>query len=404
MSTTLLGLDAELQQRLQTIGVSATSRGPALARLSGMEGLSRSVLTGVVPVIALEALGTKAAVSYAYLVGAILTLATTLNLGTLERRLSRRWVLSLALTFVVAAACVYAVVHGSLLALGIGLTSTAASMFSVCIALFIMDAVDKRDLARNESRRMGYHGIAWLIGPSLGLWLWEKVDHRLPFAFSGVVAMAALAYFWHLRLGAAGMAPVGAQTTSPLRTVPRFFSQPRLRLAYAITTTRSIFWMAVFVYGPIYVIEAGLPAWVGGAMLSSVSALLLLAPFVNRVAERKGVRWVVTRGFIAIAIGLGTLAIIGDAHPIGLAAWGFAAVGGASLDVVGNIPFMRMVRPRERIPMTGVFSTWREVSSLLAPGIAAVCLAIGSFRLFYVVVALLATMTGIASTLLPKRL
>ena len=168
--------------------------------------------------------------------------------------------------------------------------------------------------------------------------------------------------------------PTVPATTSPLKTVPRFFRQPRLRLAYAITTTRSIFWMAVFVYGPIYVIEAGLPAWVGGAMLSSVSALLLLAPFVNRVAERNGVRWVVTRAFTAITVGLVALAIIGDARPIGLVAWGFAAIGGASLDVVGNIPFMRMVRPSERIAMTGVFSTWREVSSLIAPGIAAVCL------------------------------
>jgi len=63
-----------------------------------------------------------------------------------------------------------------------------------------------------------------------------------------------------------------------------------------------------------------------------------------------------------------------------------------------------MVRPRERVPMTGVFSTWREVSSLLAPAIAAACIALGSFRLFYLVLASLAIATAVASTTLPRRL
>lgn len=354
--------------------------------------------------IALQALGTKAAVSYAYLVGACLTLLVTLNLGTLERWMPRRWVIALGLGFLALAAVVYAVAKGSWLALGIGLTSSAASIFSVCLALFIMDAVDKRDLARNESRRIAYHGLAWLIGPSLGLWLWASVDPNLPFVVSGLVAALALVYFWKLRLGGTVSVPVIAGATNPLKTVPRFFSQPRLRLAYAITTTRSIFWFSVFVYGPIYVIEAGLPTWVGGAMLSIASSLLLLSPVVNRLAERWGTRWVVTRSFVAIAAGASILAMIGDARPIGLLAWGVAAVGGAALDVVGNIPFMRMVRPSERVPMTGVFSTWREVSSLLAPAIAAVCLALGSFRLFYVAIALLAAATGTAATWLPTRL
>ena len=101
------------------------------------------------PVIALDALGTKAAVSYTYLLGAFLTLLVTLNLGTLERLLSRRLVITMGLVFVAAAAGVYEIAHGPLFAVGIALSSAAASVFSVCMALFIMDHVDKRDLAHN---------------------------------------------------------------------------------------------------------------------------------------------------------------------------------------------------------------------------------------------------------------
>lgn len=68
-------------------------------------------------------------------------------------------------------------------------------------------------------------------------------------------------------------------------------------------------------------------------------------------------------------------------EPYGIVFWILGAVGGAVLDIVGNIPFMRMVKPRRRNAMTAVFSTWREVSALITPAIAAAALAIGSFPL-----------------------
>jgi len=75
------------------------------------------------------------------------------------------------------------------------------------------------------------------------------------------------------------------------------------------------------------------------------------------------------------------------------------------IDVVGNIPFMRMVKPRERVAMATVFSTWREMSALLSPLLAALILGVGlPFAAFFVLIAVL---TGGAATLalwLPRRL
>ncbi len=55
--------------------------GKGLVRLSGVEGLTRSLLMGTVPLIALDRLGSKSAVSQAYTAGAVLTLLITLNIG-----------------------------------------------------------------------------------------------------------------------------------------------------------------------------------------------------------------------------------------------------------------------------------------------------------------------------------
>ena len=55
-----------------------------------------------------------------------------------------------------------------------------------------------------------------------------------------------------------------------------------------------------------------------------------------------------------------------------------ATLGIDMLDIIGNIPFMRMVTPKIRTEMTTVFSTWREFSLVLTPGISALILTIFS--------------------------
>ena len=89
---------------------------------------------------------------------------------------------------------------------------------------------------------------------------------------------------------------------------------------------------------------------------------------------------------------------------MGLLLWLAAALGGVMLDVLGNIPFMRMVKPRERTEMTMIFSTWREGSELLTPLIAATLLLVLPFHYFYLVISLLLIIAAYASSFLPNRL
>jgi len=377
----------------------------SLALLCGFEGLARSLLVGLMPIIALESLGSKEAVTYAYLVGGWMALMVTLNVGRFERWMPRRWVVTGAFMSLVGATLLFTFVRGPLLAVAIGMVAIAAGTFSVCLSLFIMDYVEKRDFVRNESRRMVTNGLAWTIGPVLAIWLFENSGEKVPFLLAGVLALAALGFFWILRLG-----PNPVLTTprtkapSPLQSIPRFFGQRYLRIAYAITVVRGTFWVSFFVYVPIYVLESGLGSvWVG-AMISTAAAMLMLGPLVERAAERFSVRRVITVGFGVIGLGLTVLGFIGDPRPVGLAAWLFAATGACALDILGNIPFMRTVKPRERIPMTTVFSTWREVGSLAAPGLVALVLLVAPFWAYFLLLAALCFATAVLASFLPARI
>ena len=379
--------------------------GESFARLNALEGIARSLLMGVIPLLALEVLGSKEMVTRAYLLASILTLTITLNFAALERLLQRRWVVTLGVACTMIAMTILLLGDGPIMALGIGLQQAAASLFSVCLSLYIMDYIGKRELIYTETRRMLYAGIVWMVGPTLGLWLWENAASWAPFALTVFASVGMLSYFWYLRLGhGKGIQKARSRPANVFKIIPRYFKQRPLRIAYWITMSRSIFWVTLFIYGPIYVIEARLPTWVAGGLLSLASGLLLISPLIRRFAGRVGTRLTIIYALVLIGSSMLMLYFIGEPKLIGLVFWVSAALGGVTLDVLGNIPFMRMVKPRERIEMTMIFSTWREGSQLLTPLMASLVLLFAPFEMFYVLLALFLFGAAIKASYLPRRL
>ena len=385
--------------------VVSGSAGESFARLNALEGIARSLLVGVIPLMVFESLGSKELVTQVYLAGSVLTLAITLNFATLERWLHRRWVVTLGVAFTLAAVTILLSADGRIVAAAVGLQQASASLFSVCLSLYIMDYIGRKELIFTETRRMLYTGAVWLVGPTLGLWLWDNLNYWSPFLLASFGSLGMLAYFWYLRLGPdAAIARARSRPASIFRIIPRYFSQRSLRIAYWITMSRSIFWVTLFVYGPIYVVEAGLPTWIAGALLSLASALLLVSPLIRRLAGRWGTRPVIVIALTLAGVSMLALYLLGPPRGLGLLFWMTAAFGGVTLDVLGNIPFMRTVKPRERTEMTMIFSTWREGSQLLTPLLVSAVLLVAPFDVFYILLAVLLLVAAFTSTFLPRRI
>jgi len=392
-------------RRVQPIWYLEFRGAKSLAKLGFLETLARSIVSGVVPLVALESLGSNAAVSWAYVGGASMGLVVTLHVGRMERALARRWVTTIGLGSLVGAAFLFMFVTGPVITVGIGLLATAASLFSITLSLFIMESVSKQDLTRSEGYRLIYSGAAWFIGPASGVWLYQTVSPTAPFLISATLATASLIYFWALRIGDnPALSEPTTTATSPIETVPRFFRQRYLRIAYAITLVRAMFWVSIFIYGTLYIIATDLAAWTSGVFLSSVATLLFFSPLIARLAERFGTRSTVVVSFLLISVGMLLVAGLGDPRPLGLVGWSIAAVGASVIDVVSNIPFMRLVKKRDRVAMTSVFATWRDLSALAAPAIAALVLVVAPLSVFYLCLAVLAAGAAVATSYLPRRI
>lgn len=291
---------------------------------------------------------------------------------------------------------------------GMILRALSAGTCRIALLLYIMDYIPRHQLVKSEPLRLFMSCIAWGVGPWLGVRLY--VDHGMiaPALVATLSYTILITYFLYLRLhDNPALVPTGAAITQfshPLSNIVHFIRQKKLRLGWSIAFGRSAWWSMFFVYPALYAADHHLnPQWAGG-VVGIGNFMLVTAPLISWVAQRIGIRALLVFGlFIGGAV---TLSIpIFYNHP---AVVGTLLLLGAScivvLDSLGNIPFMRFVRSRERNQMTSVFQTYTDVSDLMPSTVYALLLTHFDFRAVFLASGLLTIATGFVALKLPKRL
>jgi MFS family permease len=167
-----------------------------------------------------------------------------------------------------------------------------------------------------------------------------------------------------------------APPPSPLSFVSRFLSQPRLVLSWVLALGRNGWWVMNFIYTPIYVTNAGFRPEIGGALVSLGLAPMLLVRVWGRIGQAIGIRNLLAIGYglTGIASLAAAVAAAAGVPLLCMALMCLAAFSATMIDGAGNVPFLRAVHHYERAAMTSVFMTFRQVGSLLIPGVLAVVL------------------------------
>jgi MFS family permease len=370
-------------QRVSTPGADA------MAILFTFESFSRALLITLIPLEAYRILGDAGAVSVLFFLASLVGLTANFAVPSLVRRLGRRWVYTVGALLLIVAPLVLA--GGSLATQAGGMIVRAFAVVSIgiCLNLYIMDHVHRRDFGRSEPKRIFYSAGAWTLGPALGVYLATEIDPWAAYGVSALSAVALLAYFWFLRLSDSPAIVAGPRrASSPRRFISRFFTQPRLLLAWLVSFCRYAWWGMFMIYVPIYAVQSDLGALTGGLIVSLGTGFTFLMPLWGWYARRVGVRRVLVGGYMAA--GLVTLAAAAVSPEPWLAAGLFvmAAICMVTTDAVGNMPFMLAVRPSERAEMTTVYATYRDMGEIVPPGVFSVFLLVFPLPVVFVVTGL----------------
>jgi MFS family permease len=352
-----------------------------------LESLVRSFNVGVISIQAHDLLGSSQKVSVLATAVSLTVLSMTLMMPVILGRFRRRWTYTIGAVLMICGSLGLASFTITGQAAGVVLRNSGASIMAVTLQLYILDHIRKSDLTTSEPLRLAISTFAWVVGPASGVWLYTRYGSVAPQVAAILAAVLVLSVFWYLRLHDRVNLPSGnLQNFNPVKNVARFVAQPRLRLAWAIAFGRSCFWATFFTYGPLLMIEAGLPKQDGGYLVSLSQFFLLGAFGFGALAKKIGVRSVTTLCFGMMSLSCLVAGFFGVASPY--IAAGFlllAAFFTSGIDSIGGIPFLRAVRPLERQPMTAVYRSFIEFSELIPGFIFAIALSFFDVGVVFVI-------------------
>jgi len=379
------------------------------ALMFALESSARALLSTVITLQALALIGDARDVSLAFSLVGVAGLLASFSIPWVVRRLNRRFAYSLgALLLVAAAGLLGTVTLGGQIA-GMLLRVYGAACLGITTSLYIMQYINKRDLTRAEPRRLQASGLAWTLGPWLGVWIYERLGPDWVYGASAAAALTLLAAFWLLRMSDNPAVPIAVKPQhrsppGPLKSIRRYLAQPRLRLAWLIVFGRSCWWVFFFVYTPVYMLQAGQSKEAAALVISAGNAVLFLAPLAGRLAARHGLKWVMSGAFLLAGGGVLAAGLAFALPPVVVGCLLAGALGCAALDALGNIPFIRSVHPHERPQMTTVFRTYVDVSDLATPALFALLLSFADLEATFVAFGLAMMSFALWPRFLPRRM
>ena len=343
----------------------------AFAIIGGIEAVVRGIALSVYPLLMYRAWGDAVVVSQLYFLVGVVSLLTGLAVPLATRHMPRRFVYSAgALLFVVSAG--FGVAGGKLTTVALLCHVMGTATIFVCFNAYVLDNVPKVEFARMESLRLSFGGVGWTVGPVLGVWL-VQFWHGAPFVIVGLAALVMLGAFWWLRIGYGRVTVTHTGTRNspnPLAYLRRFAGQPRLLAGWLFPVLRSCGWWVYTVYVGIYAVQNGLGDQVGGVASSVANLGLFVAPLILRWMQRRSLREAVRTGFFCSGAGFVLAACVSSLPLATIAVLMLASFFLVLLDVCAGLPFLMSVKPSQRTEMSAVYSSFRDVSGILTPGIA----------------------------------
>lgn len=375
------------------------------AIMFALESFARALLATIIPLQAYALLQNARDVSVLNTVVGISGLMSSFAIPFLIRRFRRRWVYTAGLLALMVAAALLATHTLVGQVTGMLFRAFAVAAVNIALTLYVLDYIRRKDLIHFEPLRLGLSTLSWTIGPVLGVWLYESVAVWAGEAISIVASAILIGYFWYLRMHEhPAVAAATRSPPNPFKAIRRFVSQPRLRLGWFIPFSRSTWWAMLYVYPPLYLLQAGKGETLGGLLVSGSNALLAAAPLLGRLANRTGIRRPIIVAFVCSGIFTVSAGLLYDYPYLVCVAILLGALPCVMLDTVGNIPFMRAVRPLERPQMTTVFRTYIDLSDLLPGAVYSVLLSFFDIRAVFFACGLYMFVAAAVARFLPKRL
>jgi len=238
--------------------------------------------------------------------------------------------------------------------------------------IIISHSCKKKDIGKTEGMFWAIRNIGWLLGPLLAGFISIRLGINSVFLFCALFVLIGIVLFNNLDM----KKYLHKSTEIPsLRksfdNFKSFFGNKKLRQIYFVSGGMTLYWGIMYIYTPLYIIRSGLPGYMVGVFLFSMTLPLVLFEYkIGKKADETGYKKFLVSGYIILSI-FSLLAFLMPSPLLTLIMLVFGSIGASSLEGTRESYFFRSVRKKNIEKYYGSYRTHAELFSTIGKLIAA---------------------------------
>ena len=243
------------------------------------------------------------------------------------------------------------------------------------------DKSERKELTRNEGIIFTFLNIGWVIGPLIAGYAAIKFGLNSVFIIAAFFILIAFLIFKYVKISDKHIKR--KIDINLMKNFIEFFKNKKRTIAYIVDGGSSAWWVLVYIYIPLFMIENGLNEKFIGYFLFALALPLIATEYkFSRLAGKYGFKKMFVLGFTTVLIFTLICFFVTNIYII-LILLVIASFGMAMLEPTTEAHFLDILKKEEASRFFPPYNTTRDISQSLAKILSALILLILPFRFIF---------------------
>ena len=253
---------------------------------------------------------------------------------------------------------------------------------AMSFGIIIKSKSKKESVSKNEGLIFTFLNLGWILGPLIGGFLMSRFGFNMVFFVSSFIVLFTLILFYLSNTKVRNFN--NQEKDNIFVNVLEFFRDKERRKIYFLTSGVSNWWIFIYLFIPLYIVDRGLDVrWVGYFLLAVAVPLIILEYWFSEITSKYGFKKIFALGFLFVSI-ISFLGFFINSIFLLMGILVLASVGMAMVEPTTESYFLKIENKKQMNRFYGPFSTSRDGGQFIGKVISSLILAFLSFKFLFI--------------------
>ena len=253
---------------------------------------------------------------------------------------------------------------------------------AMSFGIIIKSKSKKESVSKNEGLIFTFLNLGWILGPLIGGFLMSRFGFIMVFFVSSFIVLFTLILFYLSNTKVRNFN--NQEKDNIFVNVLEFFRDKERRKIYFLTSGVSNWWIFIYLFIPLYIVDRGLDVkWVGYFLLAVAVPLIIFEYWFSEITSKYGFKKIFALGFLFVSI-ISFLGFFINSIFLLMGILVLASVGMAMVEPTTESYFLKIENKKQMNRFYGPFSTSRDGGQFIGKVISSLILAFLSFKFLFI--------------------